>query len=313
MPIPVYHTIAAIREACAGKRVALVPTMGALHKGHAALIRAAASEGGFVVVSVFVNPTQFGPKEDFAKYPRTLEADRVISAAAGAHAIFAPCTEEMYPAPVGQPFQADTNPVPSAEEMYPAPVGQPFQADTNPVRLESLTYVEVPKLDAVLCGPRRPGHFRGVCTVVLKLFNIVQPEVAVFGAKDAQQSIILQKMVKDLNVPVRMRIEPTVREADGLAMSSRNRYLTPAERALAPRIYAALQMIEERARAGETDAARLESVLNAALAAIPGARIDYAEIRDAETLEAMGRLDRPALAAVAVFLGGTRLIDNVIL
>jgi pantoate--beta-alanine ligase len=276
MPIPILHTIPEIRAACTGRRVALVPTMGALHEGHAALIRAAATEGAFVVVSVFVNPTQFGPREDFAKYPRTLEADRALSAAAGADAIFAPAAEEMYPA-------------------------------------GCLAYAEVPKLDGVLCGPRRPGHFRGVCTVVLKLFNIVQPEVAVFGAKDAQQSIILKTMVKDLNIPVRMRIEPTVREADGLAMSSRNRYLAPEERALAPRIHAALQSVAERVRTGETDVPALERGLNAALAAIPGARIDYAEIRDAETLETLDRLDRPALAAVALVLGTTRLIDNIVL
>lgn len=273
--IPVYTTIEEIRRAVAGKRVALVPTMGGLHAGHIALVRAAVKAAEFVVVSIFVNPTQFGPKEDFAAYPRTLEADRAMCSEAGAHAIFAP----------------------SAEEIYPT---------------GTVAYVEVPKLDAVLCGPRRPGHFRGVCTVVLKLFNIVQPEVAIFGAKDAQQCIILKKMVKDLNVPVRMQIEPTIRESDGLAMSSRNRYLTTEQQSHAPQICEALKMIESRALAGETDAARLESALHAALAAIPGSRIDYAEIRDAETLESLARLDRPALAAVAVFLGTTRLIDNVI-
>jgi pantoate--beta-alanine ligase len=250
--------------------------MGALHAGHITLVKAAVQAAEFVVVSIFVNPTQFGPKEDFAKYPRNLEADHAMCSEAGAHAIFAP----------------------SAEEMYPA---------------GTVAYVEVPKLDAVLCGPRRPGHFRGVCTVVLKLFNIVQPEVAIFGAKDAQQAIILKKMVKDLNVPVQMQIEPTVRERDGLAMSSRNRYLAPGERAVAPQIYSALRMIESRVRGGETDVARLESALQAAISAIPGSRLDYAEIRDAETLEPLARLDRPALAAVAVFLGNTRLIDNVIL
>jgi len=276
MPIPIYTTVPEIRLACAGKKLALVPTMGALHEGHAALIRAAAEAAEFAVVSIFVNPTQFGPKEDFAKYPRTLESDRAISAEAGAHAIFAPNAEEMYPA-------------------------------------GTVAFVEVPGLDGVLCGPRRPGHFRGVCTVVLKLFNIVQPEVAIFGAKDAQQSIILKKMAKDLNVPVRMQIEPTVREADGLAMSSRNRYLTAEDRAQAPKIYRALRTIQTRVNHGETDAARLESALQAELAAIPGARLDYAEIRDAETLESVGRLDCPALAAVAVFLGTTRLIDNAML
>lgn len=278
--IAIATTITEVRAAvsaakAAGKSVALVPTMGALHAGHAELIRAAKRRAGFVVVSVFVNPTQFGPAEDFGLYPRTLDADRGLSADAGADLIFAP----------------------SATEMYPAGF---------------VSCVEVPKLDAVLCGPRRPGHFRGVCTVVLKLFNIVQPDIAVFGAKDAQQSIILKRMVRDLDVPVEMRIEPTVREPDGLALSSRNRYLSAAERALAPRIFAALQAVRHRAATGEIDVARLQSGLLADLLAIPGARVDYADILDAESLEPIGLLREPALVAVAVFLGGTRLIDNVI-
>ena len=279
--IGVIAAIAEVRAAvaatkAAGRTVALVPTMGALHAGHAGLIRAAKRRAGFVVVSIFVNPTQFGPKEDFGKYPRTLEADRALSTEAGADLIFAP----------------------SAAEMYPAGFG---------------AFVEVPMLDAVLCGPRRPGHFRGVCTVVSKLFNIVRPDIAVFGAKDAQQCIILTRMVRDLDVPVEMQIEPTVREADGLAMSSRNRYLSPAERGLAPRIFAALQSVQRRAGAGERDVAALRSGLLADLSAIPGARVDYAEILDAESLESLDLLRKPALVAVAVFMGGTRLIDNVIL
>ena len=216
-------TIAGVRAAvatakAAGHTIALVPTMGALHAGHAELIRVAKRRAGFVVVSVFVNPTQFGPKEDYGKYPRTLETDRAISTEAGADLIFAP----------------------SAAEMYPDGFA---------------SFVEVAKLDEVLCGPRRPGHFRGVCTVVLKLFNILRPDIAVFGAKDAQQCIILKRMVRDLDVPVEMRIEPTVREADGLAMSSRNRYLSDTDRALAPRIYSALQSVQQRAAAGEFDVA----------------------------------------------------------
>jgi pantoate--beta-alanine ligase len=279
--LPLASTIAEVRAAVSaargrGQRIGFIPTMGALHAGHAELVRVAKSHSGFVVVSVFVNPTQFGPNEDFAKYPRTLDDDRRISADAGGDLVFAPSAAEMYP--------------PNA-----------------------VTFVEVPGLDQVLCGPRRPGHFRGVTTVVLKLFNIVQPDVAVFGAKDAQQSIILKKLVSDLNVPVQMVIAPTVREADGLAMSSRNRYLSATERAQAPKIYLALREVEARATAGETDVARLESELLAAVQAIPGARVDYANILDAELLTPMGRLDRPALAAVAVFLGSTRLIDNVIL
>jgi pantoate--beta-alanine ligase len=279
--IPLVSTISDVRAAvakarAAGSRIGFVPTMGALHRGHAELIRAAKRECGFVVVSVFVNPTQFGPNEDFAKYPRTLDADRTISADAGADLVFAPSPAEIYP--------------------------NGF-----------VTFVEVTKLDQVLCGPSRPGHFRGVCTVVLKLFNIVLPDVAVFGAKDAQQSIIVRRMVRDLSVPVVIRVEPTVREPDGLALSSRNRYLSTAERAVAPGIYAALQAVQSRVAAGEIDVARLESSLRASLEAIPGSRVDYANILDADLLIPVARLEKPALAAVAVFLGTTRLIDNVLL
>jgi pantoate--beta-alanine ligase len=278
---PVVTTIAEVRATVAlarreGMTVALVPTMGALHEGHAALIRAARREAGFVIVSVFVNPTQFGPNEDFARYPRTLEADQKVCADAGADLIFAPAVAEMYPE-------------------------------------RSVTFVEVTELQDVLCGASRPGHFRGVCTVVLKLFNVVGPDVAVFGAKDFQQARVIRQVVRDLNVPVRVRVEPTVREQDGLALSSRNRYLSPAERAVAPGIYRALQATRARAAAGETDVARLEAALGAGLAAIPGARVDYARILDADTLRPLDRLDRPAVAAVAVFLGNTRLIDNLVI
>ena len=277
---PVVNTIADVRAAVADARkrgltVALVPTMGALHEGHAALVRAAKRDAGFVVVSVFVNPTQFGPNEDFAKYPRTLDADRAVSHAAGADLVFAP----------------------SAAEMYPR---------------EPVAFVEVTKLDAELCGPLRPGHFRGVCTVVLKLFNIVGPDLAHFGAKDFQQALIIRTMVDELNVPVAVKVEPTVREPDGLARSSRNRYLSPVERAAAPGIYAALRAVLRRAAAGEIDVARLESALAAELTAIPGARVQYARILDAQTLQPLSRLDRPAVAAVAVYLGTTRLIDNLL-
>lgn len=258
-----------------GQRLALVPTMGALHEGHASLIRQARSLADAVTVSIFVNPTQFGPKEDFAQYPRTLDADQAVCEEAGATIIFAPTASEMYPTGFS-------------------------------------TFVEVPGLEQSLCGPSRPGHFRGVCTVVMKLLQIVQPDLAIFGAKDAQQAMILQRMVSDLAVPVEMVIAPIVREADGLAMSSRNRYLTPAERAVAPMIYQSLKMIEQRALVGEWDVARLESVLHAALAEIPGCRVDYAQIVDAVSLQSVARLDRPVLVAVAVFLGKTRLIDNVI-
>lgn len=272
------RTIAEVRAAVrtarmAGQRIGCVPTMGALHDGHIELVRVAKRTTEFVVTTIFVNPTQFGPNEDFAKYPRTLDADVARLEEAACDLVFAPDIEEMYP--------------------------------------ESFTTVEVAKLGEHLCGPRRPGHFRGVCTVVLKLLNIVQPDVAVFGAKDAQQARIIVRMVRDLNVPVEIIVAPTVREADGLAMSSRNRYLSPAERAEAPRIHAALRSIRNRAIAGETDTARLESALLHELAAIPGARIDYASIVDDTTLQPIAILDRPALAAVAVFLGSTRLIDNI--
>jgi pantoate--beta-alanine ligase len=276
---PVVTTIAEARAAvaaarAAGHTVGFVPTMGALHEGHAALVRAARQRAGFVVVSVFVNPTQFGPKEDFSKYPRTLDADRRVCADAGADLIFAPTAAEMYPD-------------------------------------NSATFVEVTRLQDVLEGPSRPGHFRGVCTVVLKLFNIVRPDAAHFGAKDYQQARIVVQMVRDLNVPVEVRVEPTVREPDGLALSSRNRYLSAGERAVAPGIYRALEGVRARALAGEVDVARLESALAAELAAVPGARVDYARIADADTLQPLARLDRPAVAAVAVYLGTTRLIDNV--
>jgi pantoate--beta-alanine ligase len=273
----VVTTIAEVRAAVAdarraGKRVGCVPTMGALHAGHIELVAGAKRETDFVVTTIFVNPTQFGPKEDFGKYPRTLAADVQLLDAVGCDLVFAPAVEEMYP--------------------------------------EAFTYVDIQKLGDHLCGPSRPGHFRGVCTVVLKLFNIVLPDVAVFGAKDAQQARIIMRMVRDLNVPVTVRIAPTVREPDGLAMSSRNRYLSQAERAVAPKIYESLLATRERAKA-EPDVRRLEVELRERLAAIPGARVDYASIVDDATLQPLIRIDCPALAAVAVFMGTTRLIDNV--
>jgi pantoate--beta-alanine ligase len=278
---PIVTTIADVRAEVdearrLGMTIILVPTMGALHEGHASLIRASGRPSAFVVVSIFVNPTQFGPNEDYGRYPRTLDADQLLCKEAGANLIFAPTAEEMYPDP-------------------------------------PLTSVEVAELQDVLCGPLRPGHFRGVCTVVLKLFNIVAPDVAVFGEKDFQQSRIVRRMVRDLNVPVEIQIEPTVREADGLALSSRNRYLTAEQRAAAPGIYRALQAARSRAQAGETDVARLEQSLLTELEGIPGARVEYARIVDAVTLQTPAKLDRPAAAAVAVFLGNTRLIDNVLL
>jgi pantoate--beta-alanine ligase len=277
--IPVTNSILAVRKAVAvarmsGLRIGCVPTMGALHEGHASLIRSAKAVSDFVVTTIFVNPSQFGPNEDFTKYPRTLEADCETCAAAGADLVFAPTAEEMYP--------------PNA-----------------------FAFVDVGTLGEHLCGPLRPGHFRGVCTIVMKLFQIVQPGVAVFGAKDAQQTRIIRKMILDLNVPVQLMIAPTIRERDGLAMSSRNRYLTPIERSRAPEIYRTLCEVRDRALHGERDVARLESALRGMLEAIPESRLDYAAIVDDETMQPLARIDGTALLAVAIYLGKTRLIDNV--
>jgi pantoate--beta-alanine ligase len=265
--VPIVVEIAELRKAIAAARgrgltIGFVPTMGALHEGHAALIRRSSRETGFTVVSIFVNPTQFGPTEDLAKYPRTLDADRVICQRSGADLIFAPTVATMYPA-------------------------------------GAVTTVEVGELDRHLCGPRRPGHFRGVCTVVAKLFNLVQPDVA-----------ILKRMTADLDFPIRIVAGDTVREADGLAMSSRNRYLTATERTNAATIYRSLKALHERA-VTIRDVKSLERLLKMDLATIPDARIDYAQIVDDETLQPIDRLDRPALAAIAVFVGTTRLIDNI--
>jgi pantoate--beta-alanine ligase len=278
---PVANTIAEVRTATeqawrAGKSVGFVPTMGALHAGHAALIRAARAETDFTVVSVFVNPTQFGPNEDFTRYPRTFDADRELCGAVGTDLIFAPAREEMYPP-------------------------------------DSRTFVEVTGLEDVLCGRSRPGHFRGVATVVAKLFNIVQPHVAFFGQKDAQQVAIIRRMVADLNLPVVVRVVPTVREPDGLAMSSRNRYLDPTQRLNATCLVRALRKADALVAGGERSVPAIERAMADLIGATPGALLDYAEIRDLEALEPVATLHRPALAALAVYFGTTRLIDNTIL
>lgn len=278
---PVASTIAEVRSATeqarrAGKRVGFVPTMGALHAGHVALIRASRAETHFTVVSIFVNPTQFGPNEDFSRYPRTFDADRALCGAVGTDVIFAPAREEMYPP-------------------------------------DSRTFVEVTGLQDVLCGRSRPGHFRGVATVVAKLFNIVQPHLAFFGQKDAQQVAIIRRMVADLNLPVVIRTLPTVREPDGLAMSSRNRYLDPTQRLNATCLIRALRQAEAMVTGGERSAPAIQRAMIETITAAPGALLDYAEIRDAETLEPIAILDRRALAALAVYFGTTRLIDNTVL
>jgi pantoate--beta-alanine ligase len=272
-------TIAAVRERVhawhrEGLRVAFVPTMGNLHPGHVSLIEGARRHGDRFVASIFVNPMQFGPNEDLSRYPRTLDADMELCGRAGADALF----------------------VPDASTIYPPG----FR-----------TFVEVPGMQDVLCGASRPGHFRGVCTVVLKLFNIVQPDVAYFGQKDAQQSLLLKRMARDLDLPIEMRIVPTVREPDGLAMSSRNRYLTPAQRAHAAALWRALQNARHQIETGERDHRTVERAISLELSAVPEARVDYARVVAVDTLETPARLQGDLLIAVAVYIGTTRLIDNL--
>jgi pantoate--beta-alanine ligase len=276
----VAETIAEIR-ACvararkAGKRIGFVPTMGALHAGHASLIDAAAAKCDYVVVSVFVNPTQFGPGEDFNRYPRPFEKDVTICEKHGTDAIFAP----------------------SAAEMYPR---------------ENLTWVTVEKLSEPLCGRFRPGHFRGVATVCTKLFNIVGPDVAFFGQKDAQQATVIRRMVADLNMPLEIVVCPTVREPDGLAMSSRNQYLSPGERKDAAVVYRSLSRGLEMIEAGERDVDAIRARMQATLQEVASVSIEYIGIVDAETLEELDRVRGRVLVAVAVRLGPTRLIDNIL-
>jgi pantoate--beta-alanine ligase len=264
--------VAAARAA--GKSIGFVPTMGALHDGHAALIRRARTECGFVVVSIFVNPTQFGANEDFTRYPRTLPDDRVICERERADLVFAPEVGEMYSA-------------------------------------NARTRVEVRELGDHLCGASRPGHFEGVATVVLKLLNIVQPDRAYFGQKDAQQARIVQQLIRDLDVPTSLVLVPTVREDDGLAMSSRNRYLNPDDRKRATVLIQSLREARNRFAAGERDAGILRSLMVERIAETPGASLDYAAIVDADSFQPIAQIAGPAVAAVAVKFGATRLIDNI--
>jgi pantoate--beta-alanine ligase len=259
-----------------GEILGLVPTMGALHEGHLSLVRAAKAQCSRVVVSIFVNPKQFGPKEDLAKYPRQMDADRSLLEALGVDFLFAPTAAEMYP--------------------------QGFA-----------THVEVEGLSTVLEGRSRPGHFRGVCTVVLKLFEIVQPNFAYFGRKDAQQARIVQQMARDLNLDTELVVCPIVREPDGLAMSSRNAYLKAGERQAATVLHAALSAARAEIEAGERDALRLREVIREKIQKEPLATLDYAEIVDAETFEPVTRLRRRCLAVMAVFAGTTRLLDNMLI
>ncbi|MFN7563498.1 MAG: pantoate--beta-alanine ligase [Prosthecobacter sp.] len=262
-----------------GTRCVFVPTMGALHEGHAALIRAArelAGQAGNVIVSIFVNPTQFGPGEDFSKYPRTLIEDLGLCRDNGADAIFAPKAEDLY------------------------------LADRSIQLFET-------SLSKTLCGASRPGHFDGVCTIVAKLFNLVQPDDAVFGKKDYQQLAIIRRLVRDLDFNVVIHGIETVREADGLAMSSRNRYLTEEERAQAPVLRAALMKAREAyVKGGERDGKALQRlVLDQIAAEAPAGRVDYVEVVDAATLQTPTEATELVLIAVAVFFGSARLIDNI--
>jgi pantoate--beta-alanine ligase len=258
-----------------GLTIGLVPTMGALHAGHASLITAARNETGFVVVSIFVNPTQFGPNEDFGRYPRTWEEDLAVCEKHGADAVFAPAVEEVYPARFS-------------------------------------TYVEVAKLQDGLCGRSRPEHFRGVTTVVLKLFNITSPDLAYFGQKDAQQARIIRQLVRDLNLTVTIRMCPIVREPDGLAMSSRNRHLSLADRKNATVLYRALEKAKAMIERGERDAALIRKQIVSMIASTAGAEIDYAEVVDEDALQPVSQVRHGTLIALAVKFGTTRLIDNLL-
>jgi pantoate--beta-alanine ligase len=257
-----------------GASIGLVPTMGALHRGHAALLDAARRENDFVVASIFVNPIQFDRAEDLEKYPRTMEDDLQMCESYGVKVVFAPQAADLYPR-------------------------------------EQLTFVESPALSAGLCGAHRPGHFRGVATVVLKLFNIVQPERAYFGEKDAQQLAIIRRMVEDLNVPVTVVPVATVREGDGLALSSRNKHLTAAEREIAPVLSRALRDAVDSIARGERRCAAIREAGLREFAEYPEVRVEYFEITDPDTLQPVERVEGPVLVAGAMWLGSTRLIDNM--
>lgn len=275
----VVNSVARLREAVAGARragrsIGFVPTMGALHAGHVSLIEASLHNDDFVVVSIYVNPTQFGPDDDFDRYPRTLKTDRAVCEAAGVDLLFVPEHEDVYPA--GD--QTRVRPGPLADR---------------------------------LCGPFRPGHFEGVCTVVAKLFGMVQPDTAYFGQKDAQQAVIIRRMVEDLRMPVRIEIRPIVREPDGLALSSRNAYLDPDERRRSLCLYDALSTGRDLLLAGASvDEATVE--MRASLARTPGVTVDYISVVDADSLAPATRAHSRVMIAGAIRIGSCRLIDNVL-
>ncbi len=258
-----------------GSKIGFVPTMGALHIGHISLIKKAAKECDFTIVSIFVNPTQFGPGEDFKKYPRPFKSDLAICRKASVDVVFAPSPQEMY-------------------------------------KKENLTWVNVEKLTEPLCGRSRPGHFRGVVTVCAKLFNIVTPDVAYFGQKDAQQAIVIKRMVADLNMPIKIVIYPTVRQADGLAESSRNKYLSEQQKKDATCIYKVLKKSESLIRAGTTKSKTIIDEMKKVLNQVPSIEIEYISIVDAETLQSIEKITGRVLTAVAVKIGSTRLIDNIV-
>lgn len=260
----------------AGKTIGFVPTMGYLHEGHISLVKASREENDYTIMSIFVNPTQFGPNEDFEKYPRDMERDTRMAEEAGVDIIFAPTKDEMYP------------------DRYK-------------------TYVEVEDITSVLCGKTRPGHFKGVTTVVAKLFNIVEPDKAYFGQKDAQQVIVIKKMARDLNMNLEVVTCPIIRECDGLAMSSRNTYLSSEERKAAVILSKSLFEAQDLIKKGERDAAELVKYISEKISTVDFAKIDYIEITDAENLEKADVISGKVLIALAVRFGKTRLIDNVVM
>lgn len=257
------------------KTIGFVPTMGALHLGHLSLIRQARRENDVIIISIFVNPTQFGPKEDFKKYPRNLKQDAKLCKEEAVDIIFYPKAKDMYP------------------EGYK-------------------TYVEVQDLSNVLCGKFRPGHFRGVATIVTKLFNIVSPDIAYFGQKDAQQAVIIKKMVEDLNIPVEIKVMPTVRQSDGLALSSRNVYLSQSERKDAQVLYQALNLARNLIRHGNRNSLDIIIKMKQLIKKKKRAKIQYISIVDFENLRPVDKIIGTVLIALAVYIGKTRLIDNII-
>jgi pantoate--beta-alanine ligase len=274
-------TVAQLREAIwvarrRGAKIGFVPTMGALHEGHLSLVRVAKAECEYTVVSIYVNPSQFGPQEDFSKYPRTLDADLTLLAGCGTDLVFAPSSDEVYP-PGHQTW------------VEPGAVAEPLE------------------------GQCRPGHFRGVATVVLKLLNMVQPDAAYFGQKDYQQSVVIRRMVADLDMPVAIRVCPTVREPDGLAMSSRNRYLSPAARQRALVLWKSLELARKLVAEGQRDAKAIGSRMREVIELAPDAQIDYIALADPEMLLPVDTIAGPTVAALAVRIENTRLIDNCIL